>query len=486
MIGDMVNLMPDIEVETVNDYTYRINKSYDSRMNVPGIIYSSPSMMEDIRNDQSLQQVVNVAMLPGIVKASLAMPDIHWGYGFPIGGVAAFDAETGIISPGGVGYDINCGVSLVRTDLTFEEVEPHIRKLTDELFKRVPSGMGSTSTKVSYSDLLDILSNGLNWCMEKGMATKDDISHTEEEGNIKFNLPDAVSEEARKRGLRQIGTLGAGNHFLEIQKVDTIFDQEIARYFGITREGQITIMIHTGSRGLGHQVATDYIRKLNSVEQGVVKHPVDRQLTSAYIASDVGQTYTGAMNAAANYGFVNRQVIAHNVREAFLDIFPDAAIEIVYSLAHNMAKREKHYIDGEKLDLVVHRKGATRAFTGKFFPTASPFSRYGHPVLIPGDMGSASYVLVGKEGNDEKSFSSSCHGAGRRLSRKKSIETFRSKEVVSRLEEKGVYLRAQNVRVIAEEAPGSYKNIDEVISSVTGAGLTDPLARLVPIGVVKG
>lgn len=478
--------MADIDVVRVDDFTYKIEKSYDRRMNVPGIIYSSPSMMEDIRQDQSLQQVVNVAMLPGIVKASMAMPDIHWGYGFPIGGVAAFDAETGIVSPGGVGYDINCGVSLVRTDLSISDVEAKIRDLTDELFKRIPSGMGSTSTKVSNSDLENILSSGLKWALESGLATREDILNTEEEGSMPYNLPNAVSEEAKKRGLRQIGTLGAGNHFLEIQKVDHIYEPEIARHFGIREEGQITIMIHTGSRGLGHQVATDYIRRLNTTEEGVVRHPTDRQLTSAYISSSIGQTYMGAMNSAANYGFVNRQVIAHNVREAFQGAFPDAEVEMVYSLAHNMAKREEHILNGDRLDLVVHRKGATRAFTGKFFPPESPFSKYGHPVLIPGDMGTASYLLIGKEGNDEKSFSSSCHGAGRRLSRKKSLETFRSKEVVSRLEEKGVYLRAQNVRVIAEEAPGSYKDIDEVIASVTGAGLTSPVARLVPIGVVKG
>lgn len=475
-----------MEIEKVDNYTYMINKGFDGRMNVPGIIYSSPSMMEEIRNDQSLQQVVNVAMLPGIVKASMAMPDIHWGYGFPIGGVAAFEAEDGIVSPGGVGYDINCGVSLVGTDLSVEEVSPVIRNLTDELFRRIPSGMGSTSTNVGYSSLVDILHSGLKWALDNGMATKDDLKHTEEDGSMDYCLPEAVSEEARKRGLKQIGTLGAGNHFLEIQRVDRIYEPEIAKYFGLTHEGQITTMIHTGSRGLGHQVATDYIRKLNTAEQGVVKHPVDKQLTSAYISSDIGSTYMGAMNSAANYGFVNRQVISHNVREAFLNLFPDANIEIVYSLAHNMAKRERHVVDGQKMDLVVHRKGATRAFTGKWFPSGSPFSKYGHPVLIPGDMGSASYVLVGKEGNDEKSFASSCHGAGRRLSRKKSVETFRSRDVVSKLEEKGIYLRAQNPRVISEEAPGSYKNIDEVIESVTGAGLTNPVARLVPIGVVKG
>lgn len=486
MFDVMGNLMPEIKVEKVDDYTYMINQSQDARMNVPGLIYSSPKMMEEIRNDQSLQQVVNVAMLPGIVKASMAMPDIHWGYGFPIGGVAAFDARTGIISPGGVGYDINCGVSLVRTDLTFEELKPHIHELTDQLFKRVPSGMGSTSTKVSYNDIEEILANGLKWCLERDLATEEDLMHTEEDGNMSDCLPDAVSEEAKKRGLKQIGTLGAGNHFLEIQRVESVYEKDVAGEFGISDEDKVTVMIHTGSRGLGHQVATDYIRKLNSTKEGVVNHPVDRQLTSAYLHSDIGQKYFGAMNSAANYGFVNRQVIAHNVREAFHDIFPGSSVKIVYSLAHNMAKLERHTVDGNARDLIVHRKGATRAFAGNWFSKGDVYSKYGHPVLIPGDMGTASYVLVGKEGNEAKSFSSSCHGAGRRLSRKKSIETFRSGEVIAKLEAQGIYLRAQNPRVVSEEAPGSYKNIDEVIESVTGAGLTMPVARLVPIGVVKG
>lgn len=478
--------MPEITVQEVDKFTYRIDPSHDSRMNVPGIIYSSPSMMEEIRNDQSLQQVVNVAMLPGIVKASMAMPDIHWGYGFPIGGVAAFDYDSGIISPGGVGYDINCGVSLVRTDLSFSEVKPEIKKLTDELFRRVPSGMGSTSTKVTSRDLEEILSGGLKWCLDKGIATKEDIRYTEEDGTMEDNSPSFISEQAKKRGLKQIGTLGAGNHFLEIQKVDTVYDSDTGDFFGISGEDQVTIMIHTGSRGLGHQVATDFIRRLNSTEEGVVRHPVDRQLTSAYVSSRVGTEYFKAMNSAANYGFVNRQVIANNVREAFQSVFPDSNIKIVYSLAHNMAKRETHLVDGQKMDLIVHRKGATRAFTGSMFSEDSHFSKYGHPVLIPGDMGTASYVLRGREGNEDKSFGSSCHGAGRRLSRRKSMETFRSSEVVSKLEKKGIYLRAQNVRVVSEEAPGSYKDIDEVIDSVTGAGLTDPVARLIPLGVVKG
>lgn len=478
--------MPEIKVREIDNYTYMIDRSHDSRMNVPGIIYSSPGMMEDIRNDQSLQQVVNVAMLPGIVKASMAMPDIHWGYGFPIGGVAAFDSEEGIVAPGGVGYDINCGVSLVRTNLTFEEVKPKIREVTDLLFRKVPSGMGSTSTKVNESDLEAILSTGVQWCLDKGMATKDDLKYTEENGTLKENKPRNVSPEARKRGLKQIGTLGAGNHFLEIQKADSIFDQEIAEYYGIKAPGQVTVMVHTGSRGLGHQVATDFIRKLNTLGEGVIPHPVDRQLTSARIDSDIGSAYLGAMNSAANYGFVNRQVIVNNIREAFREVFPNSDIKLVYSLAHNMAKMERHRVNGDERKLLVHRKGATRAFPGYFFEEGSPFRKYGHPVLIPGDMGTASYVLVGKDGNDQKSFSSSCHGAGRKLSRTKSIEAFKSSEVVSKLEAKGIYLRAQNIRVISEEAPGSYKDIDDVIASVTGAGLTMPVARLTPLGVVKG
>jgi tRNA-splicing ligase RtcB len=480
------NQMPEINVREIDNYTYMIDKSHDSRMNVPGIIYSSPGMMKDIRNDQSLQQVVNVAMLPGIVKASMAMPDIHWGYGFPIGGVAAFDSEEGIVAPGGVGYDINCGVSLVRTSLIYEEIKPKIRELTDLLFKKVPSGMGSTSTKITEGDLETILSSGVQWCLDRGMATKDDLRFTEENGNLKENSPGNVSPEAKKRGLKQIGTLGAGNHFLEIQRTDNIFDRETANYFGIKETEQITVMVHTGSRGLGHQVATDFIRKLNTLGEGVIAHPVDRQLTSARIDSAIGMAYIGAMNSAANYGFVNRQVIVNNIREAFHEVFPGSEVKLVYSLAHNMAKMERHRVNGDERKLLVHRKGATRAFPGSFFREESFFHKYGHPVLIPGDMGTASYLLVGKEGNDQKSFSSSCHGAGRKLSRTKSVEAFKSREVVSKLESKGIYLRAQNVRVISEEAPGSYKDIDDVIASVTGAGLTVPVARLTPLGVVKG
>lgn len=478
--------MPGINIKKVDDYTYKIDTSQDERMLVPGIVYSSPEMIETIRQDQSLQQVVNVSMLPGIVKASMAMPDIHWGYGFPIGGVAAFDSEKGIISPGGVGYDINCGVSLVRTDLTYGEIKPRIREITDELFRKVPSGMGSTSTKVTDRDLDEILSGGLQWCLDNEFATREDLLHTEENGCMRDNSPNLISIEARKRGLKQIGTLGAGNHFLEVQSVDRILESDSAKAFGIKETGQVTIMIHTGSRGLGHQVATDFIRRLNSSEEGVVNHPVDRQLTSALLSSQVGMEYFQAMNSAANYGFVNRQVISNNVRSVFRKFFPDSEVNIVYSLAHNMAKRETHIVDGEKMDLMVHRKGATRAFSSDVENKDGTFSGGAHPVLIPGDMGTASYILKGKPENESRSFGSSCHGAGRRLSRKKSLDTFSTDEVTLKLQEKGVYLRAQNMRVISEEAPGSYKNIDDVIRSVTGAGLTDQVARLIPLGVVKG
>ena len=478
--------MAGIELERITDYTYGIRQTTDVRMKVPGLVFSSPALVKYLKNDQSLQQVVNVSMLPGIVGASMAMPDIHWGYGFPIGGVAAFDAEDGVISPGGVGYDINCGVSLIRTDLHYDQLKPKLRQITDNLFKNVPSGMGSTSSKVRQSDIDDILKNGLSWCTENNMATKSDVMNTEENGSMKYAMSDAISAEAKKRGLKQIGTLGAGNHFLEIQIVDRIYDEEVAGYFGIKRTGQVTIMIHTGSRGLGHQVATDFIRNMNSGEHDVVMHPVDRQLVSAKINSKLGEKYTGAMNAAANFGFVNRQVIVHNVRKTFSADFPDSEIELMYSLAHNIAKREKHRVDGEYRDLVVHRKGATRAFSSVDMTGDAAYSKYGHPVLIPGDMGTASYILVGKEGNDSISFGSSCHGAGRKLSRKKSMETFNSSEVIAGLAHKGIYLRAQNRQVVSEEAPGSYKDIDEVIDAVTGAGLTMPIARLVPVGVVKG
>ncbi len=478
--------MPELQLKKIDSYVYEIPKEADSRMNVPGRIFASQGIMDSLRQDQSLNQVVNVAMLPGIVEASFAMPDIHWGYGFPIGGVAAFDWEDGVISPGGVGYDINCGVTLVNTGMKFVEVRERIRELTDMIFKTVPSGVGSSSERINESQITEILDNGLTWALEAGKALPEDIQRTEEHGRMPLADSRRVSSEAVSRGMKQLGTLGAGNHFLEIQRVDRIFNKDVARKFGMEDEGQITVMIHTGSRGLGHQVASDFIRELNTESRDVFIHPLDRQLNSARANSILAENYMSAMNAAANFGFVNRQIIVSRVREAFGKLFPEADLRIVYSLAHNIAKIENHEVDGQTRKLIVHRKGATRAFAAGNKNLSGEFAATGHPVLVPGDMGSASYVLVGLRGNESLSFGSSCHGAGRKLSRTKSLQTFSSSSVTDKLAQKGIYLRAQSKAVISEEAPGSYKNIDEVVEAVTGARLTEPVARLVPVGVVKG
>lgn len=479
-----------IKLNRKDDYTYEIPMSQDPYMNVPGLVYSSPSLIEHVADDNALQQVVNVATLPGIVKASIAMPDIHWGYGFPIGGVAAFDHEDGIISPGGVGYDINCGVSLIRTDLKVDDIQERLKQIVNNIFDLVPSGLGARKNrKIGAHDLQEVLSSGVKWAISKGFGTEEDAISTEADGSLPNADPSKVSDEAKKRGLNQLGTLGAGNHFLEIQKVDQIYDPELARKFGIFDRDQITIMIHTGSRGLGHQVATDYLRDLSSGTDAI-QNIRDRQLMSAPLKSRTGENYIRAMNAAANFGFVNRQIIVDSVRKAFSSAlqrdYEDLGMDLLYSLAHNIAKVEEHEIEGRRRKVIVHRKGATRAFPAGRPELSQQFRKTGHPVLIPGDMGSASYVMVGNPGNLEKSFGSSCHGAGRMLSRKASLKAFSSNQVMSKLEDYGVYVKAASRRVLVEEAPGSYKDIDSVIDAVHGAGLANPVARLVPIGVVKG
>lgn len=478
--------MPELQLRKIGNYVYEIPEVTDSRMKVPGRIFASQGIMESLSQDQSLNQVVNVAMLPGIVEASLAMPDIHWGYGFPIGGVAAFDWEEGVISPGGVGYDINCGVTLVDTGLEYSNIRNRMKELTDMIFKAVPSGVGSTSERISQRQISEILDNGLLWALENGRALHEDLERTEEGGRMPLADASKVSSEALSRGLKQLGTLGAGNHFLEIQRVDTVFHEDMAMKFGIGKEGRITVMIHTGSRGLGHQVASDFIRELNRDSQDVFIHPVDRQLNSAKADSALASRYISAMNAAANFGFVNRQIIVSRLREVFGKLFPESNLRIIYSLAHNIAKVESHEVAGKTRKLIVHRKGATRAFAAGNKNLSGIFATTGHPVLVPGDMGSASYVLVGVRGNESLSFGSSCHGAGRKFSRTKSLQAFNSSSVTEELKAKGIYLKAQSKAVISEEAPGSYKNIDEVVEAVTGAGLTEPVAKLVPLGVVKG
>jgi len=490
LIPDIRIHMPGIPLERVDDNTLVIPETWNKGMKVPGIIYANREIGKSLVGDRSLDQVVNVAMLPGIVKASMGMPDIHWGYGFPIGGVAGFDLNEGIISPGGVGYDINCGVTLVGTDLDMEDIRPYIKELLERIFLKVPSGMSKkASLKINDRQMDDILSVGLEWAAENGYATEDDLMHTEDRGRMQKSEPINVSVEARKRGMNQLGTLGSGNHFLEIQAVEKILDKERATSFNL-HEGKAAVMIHTGSRGLGHQVATDFVREIQNGGEGVVADVNDRQLSSAYFQSDIGQRYYGSMNAAANFGFVNRQIIVSRIRDVFAEVLhrdsQEMGMRILYSLAHNIARVERHSVEGKSKDLVVHRKGATRAFPGSRMENGSIFHRYGHPVIIPGDMGTASYVLAGTEGNLEKSFGSTCHGAGRLLSRKKSVESFSSSEVISEMNRLGIMIKAASPGVVSEEAPGSYKNIDQVVATVAGSGLSIPVARLIPMGVVKG
>ncbi|MEM3675624.1 MAG: RtcB family protein [Thermoplasmataceae archaeon] len=474
----------EIKLRQIGPYSFEIPLGTVSGMHVPGIVYASGDLIPAISSDQSLQQVVNVAMLPGIVKFSIAMPDIHWGYGFPIGGVAAFDTSDGIISPGGVGYDINCGVSLLALDLNVSDLKPKLKEVVDRIFSLVPSGMGATTARIRESDLIEILDSGLGWASSNSLVSEHDIQRVEEHGQMKGAKSAKVSREALNRGIKQLGTLGAGNHFLEVQEVSEIYDEHAAAAYGI-RKGMVTVMVHTGSRGLGHQVATDYISSFRR-SKDAINHPSDPQLISVKYSSDQGESYMGAMNAAANFAFVNRQMILERAKEAFKSVFgsyvSDSA-RLVYSISHNMAKKEDHYVEGRKRELIVHRKGATRAFPGS---VVEGFSGHGHPVLVPGDMGTASYVLEGTNENLEKSFGSSCHGAGRALSRKKSLETFNSSQVRKALLSRGIYIRAQNNEVISEEAPGSYKNVDAVIEATVGAGLARKIAKMIPLGVVKG
>ncbi len=469
----------------VNDFEYELPKT--GNMKVPGKIYINEKLLNKFTDDEPLKQVSNVASLPGIIKNSIAMPDIHLGYGFPIGGVAAFDYDNGIISPGGVGYDINCGVTLIKTDFNYNDIKDKIKDLIDEIYKKVPSGIDiKGGFQINNNDMNDILSSGINWAYKNGYAIEDDKIKTEENGKIECDYS-KVSEKALKRGINEVGTLGAGNHFLEIQKVDKIYNNEIAQKFGINNENQVMIMVHTGSRGLGHQVATDFMNILNESNDSV-KNENDKQLISAYIKSKNGFDYINAMNAAANFGFTNRQIIVYKIRKAFENVFKNdfesMEIKMVYSLAHNMAKTEEHIVDGKKTKLMVHRKGATRAFPKNHIN--GYFQDTGHPVIIPGSMGTASYVLVGTENNINNTFGSSCHGAGRVLSRKKSNEYFQSNNVINKLNDKNIYLRATTKKVVTEESPDSYKDIDEVINVVNGADIAKPVVRMVPLGVMKG
>ncbi len=474
----------------IDDYRWEIPQDYASGMRVPGLIYASSKLLEMIRRDQAPEQVANVAFLPGIVNHSLAMPDIHWGYGFPIGGVAATTLDEGVISPGGVGFDINCGVRLVRTDLTLKEVKPRIESLINELFKMIPSGVGSKGKiKISYNELRKLLGRGVEWAVDRGYGWEEDILLTEEEGYMKDANPNLISQHALERGKPQLGTLGSGNHFLEIQLIEKVYDANIAGELGL-EEGNISIMIHTGSRGFGHQVCTDHLSSMQKAVHKYAIHLPDRQLACAPVQSPEGKNYYAAMSCAANYAWVNRQCIMHWTREAFAKIFHASARELgmrlVYDVAHNMAKLEEHIVDGQKTKLCVHRKGATRAFPPFHPEIPKKYREIGQPVLIPGDMGRCSYCLAGTEKAMKETFGSTCHGAGRVISRTSARKQARGRNIQRELNEKGIIVKAENRGVLAEEMSDAYKDVNEVVEVMHQTGISKKVARMKPLGVIKG
>ena len=473
----------------VREGVWEIPKSERPDMLVPARIYGTEKIVRAL-DEGAIVQAMNVATLPGIQKYSIMLPDAHQGYGFPIGGVAAFDAEEGVISPGGVGFDINCGVRLIRTNLAYSEVRDRLRELVDVLFRNVPAGLGSEShIRLSDADFDEVMTEGVYWAVDRGYGCEDDPRHVEEEGAMPGADPDKVSQRARKRGRSELGTLGSGNHFLEIQRVSAVFDEGIAKRFGLFRD-QVVVMIHTGSRGFGHQIASDYIRVMEAAGRKYGIRLPDRQLAAAPFASDEAQDYFAAMKAAVNFAFTNRQVITHFVRESFEAVFgadaEDLEMGIVYDVAHNIAKLEEHVIDGRRRKVVVHRKGATRAFPAGRPELPPAYADVGHPVLIPGSMGTASYVLVGTDTALEETFGSVCHGAGRVLSRTKARRVHPGEDVLKKLEAQGKAVRAVSLKVLAEEAPDAYKDVDEVIKSVEVAGIARRVARMIPLGVVKG
>ncbi len=478
----------DFKVKKIDEWRYLIPKK--GALRVPGLIFSSSELMPNIKDDQSLVQVVNVATLPGIVKHSLAMPDIHWGYGFPIGGVAAFRMEDGIISPGGVGYDINCGVRLITTALVASEVRPRIKELVLALFKNIPAGVGSRGEiRLSAKEQRNVAAEGASWAVKKGLGSKEDLERTEDQGVITGADPGAVSERAYKRGHDQLGTLGSGNHFLEIQAVDEIYDQETARIFNLF-QGQLTVLIHSGSRGFGHQICDDFLKEMGTKVKGAGFDLPDRQLACAYVTSDAGKRYLSAMACAANYAWANRQIIMHRTRDTFEKILAmgpnELKMELLYDVCHNIAKLEQHVVDKKKVTLCVHRKGATRSLPPGHPDVPVVYREAGQPVLIPGDMGTYSFVLAGSQQAMDETFGSTCHGAGRTLSRKQAIKAAKGRAIHRELEDRGIYVQSRGRTTLKEEMPEAYKDISLVVEAVHMAGLAKKVARLRPLGVIKG
>ncbi len=475
----------------LDDYRWELDKSYKPGMRVPGLIYADEHMLDLVGEEQAPEQVANVAFLPGIVGRSLAMPDIHWGYGFPIGGVAATRVEDGVISPGGVGFDINCGVRLLLTNLEEGEVRSRIKEILARLFENIPSGVGSEGRiRLKEREIDEVLVKGARWAVEKGFGWEEDLELTEENGCLKGADPDKVSQKAKKRGVPQLGTLGSGNHFLEIQVVREIYEPEIAKVFGVEKIGQIVVLIHTGSRGFGYQVCDDYLRVMGEAVRKYGIELPDRQLACAPVKSPEGQAYLAAMACAANYAWANRQCITHWVRETLSSIFgrspEELGLRLVYDVAHNIAKLEKHRVNDKEIAVCVHRKGATRAFPAGHPDIPERYRQVGQPVLIPGDMGRCSYVAVGTEVAMKETFGSTCHGAGRVRSRSAAKRELRAQDVADELTAKGIAFRVAGKSSLVEEASEAYKDVTEVVHIADGAGISRKVFRADPIGVVKG
>lgn len=484
---------PPAELKRINAVTWELPISYKKGMRVPARILASEELMKEM-DAGVFDQVTNVATLPGITGYAYCMPDGHWGYGFPIGGVAAFDIEEGgIISPGGIGFDINCGMRLMTTNLTVDEVQPKIKQLVDELYKAVPAGVGCKGfVKVSKEEFKEVMRDGAQWCLKKGFATERDIEHIEDHGKIAWADPSKVTDKAIKRGFDQIGTLGSGNHYLEIQvvKEENIFDKEAAKVMGINKPGQIVIMVHCGSRGFGHQIGSDYLRIFLDVMPKYGIEIRDKELACAPFNSPEGQDYYKAMACAANMAFANRQVITHRIREVFSKVFGRTAeemeINLVYDVAHNIAKLEKYVIDGKEKTLLVHRKGATRAFgPARVKDLPKEYQKIGQPIILGGSMETGSYLLVGTDASD-KTFASTAHGAGRTMSRAEAMRTINGEQLQHTMEKQGIYVHAVTMKGLAEEAGKAYKNIDTVVDTLDQAGITRPVVALKPIGNVKG
>jgi tRNA-splicing ligase RtcB len=478
------------DLTRISDNEWEIPKSYRHDMRVPVRIFATRRLLEKIVNDKSLVQAVNAATLPGLVGNVVVMPDMHQGYGFPIGGVAATEYPRGVISPGAIGYDINCGVRLLASDIEFESAQDDLDMLATRLDQHCPSGVGKAGViKVNVQELDEVLEEGSKWAFKNGYATQADLARTEESGSIKGADPDSVSQRAKKRGREQIGSVGAGNHFVEVEVVEQIFDAQAAAVMGL-REGMLTLQIHCGSRGFGHQVCTDYVREFQGAVRKYGIDLPDRELVCAPMDSPEGQAYLGAMRAAANFAFANRQLLAHSARKAFEETFAGKVknwhLHQVYDIAHNMGKIETHVVDGKQMKVCVHRKGATRAF-GPDAPGLPPeYKAIGQPVIIPGSMGTASWVLIGTQESMSRSFGSSCHGAGRTMSRTKAKKTVRGDELRRELEQVGIQVRAGSMPGLAEEAPSAYKDVDAVVQTVSEAGIARKVARLRPVAVVKG